>query len=435
MRVGLLFLFVYVPVVVFGADFTQLLQAAKQTPGIQRADYMKKAAELSYEAARGTQLPRVDLSFDTVSYAEQPSMIVNLPPYIHHQTLYSSPKTQYAGDVTVSYPLFTGFALSASVDKALWQSVQSSLARDNTLRILFYRLSQTYAAAYTAHQTIIAAQEALNASRDMLTKSEAYYREGLIAGYEVQNARSKYYENASQVENARVSEEEALNTLEHLSGIRIKAVEMLPTSDIESMVDEVKQALREREDLRALKTALKIDDEDIKIAKSKFYPEVFVEGALRRTGDSYVLQGDDYTPREKSYALFGVRYSLFDGLHDVRQLEAAQAKRLATAMDIVDYEIQITTDMRNRLAEIKAIQKKQRFTKEALASEQSFYEYTRKRFDNHIASSDEVTRAIASLSAAQSAYAAAQADMFAACAARDLAISLAFFESRFGVAQ
>jgi len=171
-----------------------------------------------------------------------------------------------------------------------------------------------------------------------------------------------------------------------------------------------------------------MDEADIKLAKSNKLPTLTLIGSFKSQGNTLKLNGDGYTNPNKSYIGATISYKLFDGFATKHKVEAAKAKKMSRLLYYKDYQNHIKTTLENELDILKALKLQKQAKNAQLKAQQSYYKLTRGRFGNHLASADELSRAIASYYAAEAKLKEVQAKIFIQKCKVILKSSLALFK-------
>ena len=110
--------------------------------------------------------------------------------------------------------------------------------------------------------------------------------------------------------------------------------------------------------------------------------------------------------------------------------QAASAKKLATAYLYRDYVEKIDTEIENTISWIRSLGTAKKAAEKELKALEEYYRLTQARFDNQIASADELSRSIASLSKARAKLKAIESMRFMQKCRLLLQISLGKFEEK-----
>ncbi len=416
------------PALLWAGGFATLLKEADANLLLQAKQQELHAKEALYRAARAHTYPRIDASLQALYLKDRPTMLLHLPIPGVPSRFQVGEQQNYIGALTLSYPIFTGFALSSMIDKARFDAQRAALQLQDTRRNLYLKIAALYGQGYALDAAIHAQQEALKAIGTSYKKAHGFYKAGLIAPSELENIKARKYATRAALQRLQAQRKEIVNTLAYLSGERSAAIGPLPRLDLPSKTELIRTALHDREDLKALQKALQMDEADITLARSERYPTLALVGALKTQGETIKLNGDGYTNPNKSYVGLAAKWRLFDGFESASRIEAAKAKRLARLLYLQDYRRRIRTDLTSAYETLQALRSEQEAKTAQLAAQRSYYTLTRGRFENHLAGADELSRAIAARAAAQAQLEAVQARLFVQKCTLLLQTSLSSFQ-------
>jgi len=417
-------------------SYRQILADVERAPALKSAEQLEKAASEMAEAAKGRALPSLDAHLGAAYLKETPEMYLHfggplgLAPAVPMGT-----REQWRGDLTLSYPLFTGFAVTASIDRALFEKEAARLKKLDLKRNLYLRATRLYGAIAASDAILKARRKGLEAIEAASKKARGLYENGLLPPADLYNIEAKKYAMEAQVTETKAQKRQLLNSLSWLVDTPVATVEPAPAASSGLQKEALlKTALQKREDIRALETALHVDAENEKLAKSRFFPTVGVAAALKKQGDTLALNGDGYTNADRSYIGAEASWNLFSGFADRHRLEAARARTLAARLQLDDYKKRVAMELDNAFARLGALQSKLLSAKMEVKAQEEYYKLTEGRFENQLASADELSRAIADLAAARAKKAALESEIFAQQATIRLMAGLDAFERHYRLA-
>ncbi|WP_300368681.1 TolC family protein [Hydrogenimonas sp.] len=394
--------------------YRQVIEKVDNALVLERAKELEMAAGMQAEAAKGKNLPSLDAHLSAAYLKDTPTMILHFPAVPGPTSaIPMGTKEKWEGDVTLSYPLFTGFAVTASIDKATFEHQLASLKRLDLRRNLYLRTTRLYTAIYAADRVLDATHKALKAIEDAYRKAKGLYDNGLLPPADLYNIEAKKYAIEAEITEAQTEKERYMNRLSYLLNQPVDRIEPPFVSQKELSKERIIQtALRSREDIRALQTSLKIDESIEKLAKSRYYPTVGLAASLKKQGDTIELNGDGYTNADRSYVGAAASWNLFSGFSDEKSVEAARHRILAAKIELNDYKNRVKTDIENAFLVLTAIQSKLMSAKMEENARSEYYKLTEGRFENQLASADELSRAIADLAAARSKVSVLESEIF-----------------------
>lgn len=395
------------PTFLWAQSYSEVISTLEHSLALQSARQLETAALESYRAAEGKNLPSLDASMSAIKFQETPTVM------FASSKLPMGTKNHTEGSLTLTYPLFSGFAISSSIEKAKFSHEKAVLEVADLKRNLYINATKLYSAAASADEIIAAQEEAKKAITESYAKAKGLYDNGLLAPAELYAIEAKKFEIDAQITESRTRKYQALNQLSYLTGNTIESAHIpdnaLPVIEKSNMLAT---ALSQREDLLALAKSMNITESDIILAQSRYYPSVALIGSLKGQGDTLGLSGDGYTNANKSYAGVSASWNLFSGFSDIHTTEAAKAAKLASAIALEDYKRRIFTEIDNTYLDIQATQSKLESARMQIRASGEYAKLTRGRFDNQLAGADELSRSIADLASAKAKAANLASDLF-----------------------
>ena len=400
-----------VPILLFGTSYKEIIDAIEHSKKLQSARQMQQAAQKLYKSAKGKNYPTLDISISAYRLRETPTIT-----FYHSGISQSAPmgtKSNFEGALSLTYPLFSGFAIESFIDATKLKSQKAKLEVQNLKRNLFLNVTKLAALVVSLSKSIEALQKAKTATQKAFKKAKALYENGLIPPSELYNIEAKTYQIEADITELRANKKQLLNTLSYITGTKIDSIE-LPTIksaklDKTALIDE---ALTSRSDIKTLRTILEIDKTKTRLAKSGYYPTIALKAELKRQGDTPRLSGNGYINADKSYIGIAAKWNLFGGFSELNSVEAAKLKELATQTKIEDYKEKVRQEIQNAFLELNALRLKLKSAQMETKAKEEYYKLTYGRFKNQLVSADELSRSIADLAAAKAKAVTIEADIF-----------------------
>jgi outer membrane protein TolC len=415
----------------FAQSLPELVDACRSAPLLKAAAETSARYRAQSEAAKNALYPTLDADFSGTYLREKPVVYLQgsfsgLPP---GTTMQTQAEELYFGALTLTYPLFTGFAVTAGIEAAKIEAMRAALEAEEARRNLYLQLVRFYAEAVAMRQLVRADDEALKAMERSHEKAKGFYDQGLLAESELLRIEADRHAIGAALIRDNNRRETALLQLSYLSDTSVKSVTPLPPPKKTDPGALLRDALAKRPDLQVLKAQLNLAREQERTAESGCYPTVVLYGRLASQGDSMALDGDGYTNRDKSAAGFTVAYSLFDGFKTRYEREAARKAQLSAQWAITAYEKQIETEIRSSLLALQSLQNERDAAAARVKAETAYAAQIQGQFENQLADADLLSRAIASLAKARSERAIAEARLYAAYATLLLQVGPETFET------
>ena len=99
-------------------------------------------------------------------------------------------------------------------------------------------------------------------------------------------------------------------------------------------------------------------------------------------------------------------------MSDSHAVQAAQAQKLSAQLTYEDYKNKVTMEIDNAYEELSTLESMLHSTQMEVKAAQEYTNLTRGRFDNKLASADELSRSIADLSASKAKESMLKSDLF-----------------------
>lgn len=408
-----LLFFLLCPVLVGAQSYQEVIASCDHSLILKSAEQLTNGAWERYRAAEGKNLPTIDARFTAAKLYTTPTMTFKMPPLYTPMQAPVATKEHMEGEVILTYPLFSGFAISASIDNARLTHEKLSLQAADVQRNLYIDVTRLYSSIAAADAIIDAQNEAKKAIEDSYKKGQGFYEQGLLAPSGLYAIEAKRYAIEAELSETQNKKAQALNHLSYLTGVTLTDATIATDHlKVPAHGELLATALSRREDILSLAKALNIAQSDIALAKSRYYPTVALVGSLKRQGNTPSLSGDGFTNADKSYAGLSANWNLFNGMSDRHTLQAAEAAQLASALTLEEYKQRVKTEIDNAYLDLETVQKRLISAKMQVKAAREYAQLTRGRFENQLASADELSRAIADLSAAKAVSANLQSEWF-----------------------
>ena len=396
----------------------ELVSAARSAPPLKAA--AAKSAMYGAESARAqsARYPSLDASFSGTFLKERPVVYLQgspggLPP---GTTLQTQAQELYFGALKLTYPLFTGFAVTAGIDAAKLRAMQAQLEEKDARRNLSLQLVYTYAEAVAMQRRMQADDDAATAMQDSYDKAQGFYDKGLLTESDLLRIKADRLATDAVRLRDRNRFETALLQLSYLSDTNVTSVAPLPPMRELTPGGLLQKALAERPDLQVLETQLQLARTRERAAESGYYPTVALYGRLASQGDTWQLAGDGFTNKDKSAVGFEVTYNLFSGFNTAHACEAAQQAQLSARWAVTAYTKQIETEIRSGFLALRSLQNERDAARARVEAETAYAAQIRGQFDHQLADADRLSRAIAARAKARSELAQTEAALYAAYA-------------------
>jgi len=395
---------------------------------IEQARQRLAAARSEARAAKAERWFRIDASFSYDRLDERPferfdgmSFIVNDEDQVHYQ-------------LSLTQPLFTGFALSArqklaaiGADLAAWdlEAARRKLAFDVRAAAIELLLARADRRLATEQRQQFARH---------LQDARALNAQGMIAGNDVLKAEVALAAAEQQLATAESRVLLARSRLNQLLGRpRQAAIELLEPSlpadvnELDSLIDE---ALTKRPELQAANLALEAARQKLRLAGSTFYPELALVAGYWRDGDNLDASRNIYRNNENSAVGLRLQWNLFAGGADRARLNAERHRLQEKLQALNELRDMVSLQVEQALRRLQTAGQNRKTAEKALRQAQENHRMSELQFRENLISISDLIEARTTLTRAVSNLQTARYSQLLAAAQLDYAIGRKPMENR-----
>jgi len=384
-----------------------------------------EASQSTVKAADSARLPVLTANAGYTRHSAVPEFGVptedpNEPVFI----LFPNIQNHYRVDLTVSQPIYTGGAISASREAARTDESAATWSQSRIALDLGYSARTLYWSAVAAAAGVDVAEAQLKRTQRLLDDARALREAGMAVDADVFAAEARF--SAAEVDIIRTRNEEAkaLERLRSLLGIAANTMISLAGNGIE----EVPQPPSPRPDLEHaaldIRPELKITDAYIeglgaraRSVNAARKPMVAATGQylLARPNQRFLPPVDE---RNDSWMVgVAASWQLFDGSRAKEQAATVQAEQRAMQQDRSELERQIRLEVATARLELESALNAMTSTDASAAAAEAWEEASSERYAAGLAMLSELLDAQADLAAAEMAQVRARASAWLADAA------------------
>ncbi|MCM8770841.1 MAG: TolC family protein [Candidatus Omnitrophica bacterium] len=158
------------------------LKAMSQRPEIREYEAQEKAARKSVAIAKAGNRPIIYASWDYYTASHQASIMGLKKNWSDYNIL----------GITLSWPIFDGFATKHKVEEAIIGQKQTQLIKEKAIKDIVLELKEAYLALKSAIAKINSAEADIRMYQDQKASIEKKYREGVASHLDYQDAELSY---------------------------------------------------------------------------------------------------------------------------------------------------------------------------------------------------------------------------------------------------
>ncbi|MGE5343727.1 MAG: TolC family protein, partial [Candidatus Omnitrophota bacterium] len=365
----------------------QAIEIAKQSNiNLKQASNQINLGAIAVNRTRGNFLPDVSLSSQSSKrYGKQ------------YNVLTDSYEGRNTGSLSLglsaSYNIFNGFYDTASLQQAKIELKSMTENLERTRQTLVFQTIQNFIQVITAREVIKVAQENLEAQQLLMSQIEEYYKSG-------KRPVTDFYQQKAQVSNAEFQLVNARSAYD-ISKLRLtQTLGLEPNTDVE-VVDPgmdayiahvmvfhegeiVKEALTKRLDVNAQRLLIDAAWQQIKAAKSGYWPTLSFSAGVDTDYSSLVSYSDFSNQffKNNPSGFFGLSLAvpIFDRYRTRYNVASAQVNRKSQELDLAGLQQQVSLEVQQAISDYQTGIKQMdvtdtqlKYSKDALDSMQERY--------------------------------------------------------------
>jgi outer membrane protein TolC len=365
---------------------------------VEQAKYLKGQAKAgffptlstSYSYTRLDEVKKSDPTTFTIPF---PAPIGPTDITIPGQNL--NTQDNYQWRVTLKQPLFTGFALTSSYEFAKLGIDQSLIDLELTELDLALEVKADYFDILKADRAVEVSTKAVEGFQSHVEVAQSFYNVGmssinevLKAEVELANAQHDLIkaQNGAQIARAAFN-----NILARAIDAPVTVEDILSYHQIEGNFNSyLKIALDKRPEIKTLDINIRQAEQQIRIVKSKYYPEVFLSYDYIKEGAHPDVSGDDFHDAHSWQAMIGLSWILWDWgktSNSVMEKESLRNELIVMRSKAVDG---LNLNIKQAMLDLEAADKNIAPTQKAVEQAEENLRVSEERYKAQVTTSTEV---------------------------------------------
>lgn len=381
-------------------------EALENNLGLQAK--LEKIAQATHlmKQARAEFFPKLGMTY---GYARQSEQITFRSTLMPGAKIAVSSQDNYEWRGTVSQPLFTGFALLSSYELAKLGIDQSELELELTRLDLALKVKEAYFNILVADKGIEVAQKDVEARRSNLTVARSFYEVGMIpvndllrAEVELANSRQQLVKGRNAARLARAAFNTVLSRpLEAPVAVEDILVYKPEVGEFEAYVQE---AFKNRPEMQLLDVNIQQAKQQIRLAASKFYPEVALNYDYIKEGDKADVSGSPFHDANRWQFSAGLSWNFFEWGKTHYKVEEKESLRRELAKTKKALEDQIRLEVKQAMLDLATAEENIPTTQKAVEQGEENLRVNQERYKAQVTTITEVLDAHTLLTRARVDY-------------------------------
>ncbi len=365
--------------------------------------------------ARADFLPRLSTSYGYTRFSEakeSPGSVLNLPPPIGSVQIPPSKLStvdNYQWRATLTQPIFTGFALLSKYELARLGIDISQLELELEKLNLALEAKIAYFNVLRARHGVEVARKAVEALNSHFKVAKNFHEVGMIPVNDLLKAEVELMDARHELVKARNRLTLAKSRLNTVMSRPVDApLELEDISEFQPQEEDftalISEALKQRPEIRVLDLKIAQAEQEIRLAKSKYFPEIVFSYNYIKEGDEPNVSGSPYHDAnywEASAVLTWTFWEWGKTHYQVRQKEMLRQELSYLRNSMED---QIRLEVKSAFSDLEEAEENIPRAKKAIEQAEENLRVSRKRYEVQVTTSTEVLDAQTLLTKARKNY-------------------------------
>ncbi|MCX7823514.1 MAG: TolC family protein [Syntrophobacterales bacterium] len=378
-------------------------EAIRNNSIVQEAMERERAAMWEEKSARADLFPKISFSYEYVRLKEDPYAIFN------KMEVGMGPLNNYSWNITLTQPLFTGFALETKRRIAELGIKSKVFDRERAILDVIKMVKVAYFRVLLAEKYLRVAEEQEIQLKAHLEDAKLFYEQGLIPQNDLLKSEVAY----ARAQQEKVSSESALSVARaSFNTILRHPIDEKPeledvttlTTDSYNLSSLMEEAFANRPEIRVLNVLLEQAKLGEKLAKSGYYPKVYVFGRYFQQGEDWRATENDYQNSHNASVGLQVNWPFLESGKTRADSARALHERLAVAEKMKGLRDSIGLEVKEALEKLNVARRNITTAEKALSQAKENYRITNLQYQQQITTSTEVLDAQTYLTQAQVNY-------------------------------
>ena len=315
----------------------------------------------------------------------------------------------YQWQATITQPIFTGFALTSAYELTKLGIDQSKVDLELEKLDLALKVKEAYFNILRVDKAVGVARSAVESLEAHHTVAKNFYDVGMIpvndllkAEVELANAQH----NLIQAQNASRLARVSFNVLLSRSVDEPFEIEdiLKYTKETPDFDNCLEKALKERPEIQAIDLSYTQVDQQINLAKSKYYPEVAFTYNYIKAGDTPDVSGSSFQLANQWQAIIGLSWTFWDWNKTKNSVNQAESQKRQLSQTRKSIEEGITLQLKQAILNLKEAEEKIPTAQKAVNQAEENLRVGEERYKAQVTTSTEVLDAQTLLSQARMNY-------------------------------
>jgi outer membrane protein len=312
-------------------------------------------------------------------------------------------------DVTLTQPLFTGFAITSRYQMARISAEIKALEKERTLLDVSQAVKTAWFTSLLADKTEKVATNTVTALTAHEKDAEGFFKHGVIPHNDLLKSKVALANAVQEKERAHAGTQIALARLYTLIGIDINSVRI--QEDTESISPQpqdlpnlMTEAVNNSPVLASYRLGLENLDQAITLAKSPYYPEIALSGKYEQNGNDFGAETNNYSNEHNALVAVSAKWDFFEWGKTGADVEKQSLAQRALKEKMKGVEDQIRLETKSAFFDLHVAGNNIGTAREGLEQARENARITDLQYRNQVTTSTEVLDSLTFLSQAEGNY-------------------------------
>lgn len=370
---------------------------------IKQAIENQEAAIEEQKSARADFLPKASAGYSYTRLKDSPYSIME------GTQIDVGDNDQYHWDLTLSQPLFTGFALSTRYKMAKLGVDIKDAEKEQAVLDVVKQVKSAYFNILFTKKFLLVADEAVNQLESHVRDAEKFYEQGMIPYNDLLRSKVALADTLQNRVRAEGSVEMAMSAFNTLLRIDLNR-----KTDVEDILDIapcaydlsslIKESMENRPELEAIRLAIRSSDQAVTLAQSAYYPEVNLVGSYEQNGHNPPATENDYGNTHNASVTLQASWTFFEWGKTRAEVNKYRRNKSFLAEKLKGIEDSIKLEVKGAFLDLKVAKKNIQTAKKSLVQAEENWRITNLQYQQQMTTSTEVLDARTFLTRAETNY-------------------------------
>lgn len=390
---------IFLPICLVVATFTQaqetnvslqevIQQSLQNNKSVKVAEAAKNTSEYKVQSAKNNRLPDISLSGQYMHLFTTTNVDIKLPMQTSGGGMAVEPNQLLLGQASASVPVFAGFKIKNAIKNSELMVDLSNLQVEATKENVVWQAINFYFGLYKTQRSIDVLNENLVRANQRVKDFQNFLDNGIIARNDLLRAKLQASNVQIAIDEAKTQYQNINYRLNLLTGQEEN--KMVYVDEVETLKTLHQNATdyANRTDIKSYDLKNQIADNQIKIAKAAYYPQIAVSAGYIAMDLNKVA-----TITNATNVGVGLKYDLSSLYKNKTEVEIAKAQKLENELQKETTIDQAKVEVNEAYQKYDLAKKKNSVYKEAVEQANENYRIVKDKHDNGLSDTNDLLEA------------------------------------------